>query len=65
MARRIGLHARPDAIHKMSALPKTTNGKILRRFLNKVCNGDFNFGDTSIMDNFTVLEELLLLKHQN
>ena len=61
---KVGVYAKPETVHVISALPKNSSGKILRRYLKKVCHGDLDFGDTSIMlDNLTVLDELKLIKH--
>jgi acetyl-CoA synthetase len=44
----IGPIAKLDKIQFVSGLPKTRSGKIMRRILRKIAEGDYsNFGDTS------------------
>jgi acyl-coenzyme A synthetase/AMP-(fatty) acid ligase len=51
---RIGPIATPDAVHFVSTLPKTRSGKIMRRVIRAVYQGD-NIGDLStIEDDATV-----------
>jgi len=46
----IGAIARPDKVQVVEGLPKTRSGKIMRRILRKVAEGDFsNFGDMSTL----------------
>ena len=48
MRREIGPIAAPDAIQFAPALPKTRSGKIMRRILRKIAEGDTSsLGDTS------------------
>ncbi len=48
----IGPIAKLDKIQFVSGLPKTRSGKIMRRILRKIAEGDFsNFGDTSTLIN--------------
>lgn len=56
VAEQIGAIAKLDRIQFVSALPKTRSGKIMRRILRKIAEGDFqNFGDTStLLDPDTV-----------
>jgi acetyl-CoA synthetase len=55
----IGPIARPDKIQVVSGLPKTRSGKIMRRILRKIANGDFsNFGDTSTLLDPNVVESI-------
>ena len=55
----IGPIARPDKIQVVSGLPKTRSGKIMRRILRKIANGDFsNFGDTSTLLDPSVVENI-------
>jgi acetyl-CoA synthetase len=59
ISQQIGAIAKLDKIQFVSALPKTRSGKIMRRMLRKVAEGDFsNFGDTSTLLNPEILEEL-------
>jgi acetyl-CoA synthetase len=44
--------AKLDKIQFVSGLPKTRSGKIMRRILRKIAEGDYsNFGDTSTLLN--------------
>ena len=55
----IGPIARPDKIQIVSGLPKTRSGKIMRRILRKVAEGDTsNLGDISTLLNPEVVEEI-------
>lgn len=55
----IGPIAKLDKIQFVSALPKTRSGKIMRRILRKIAEGDFsNFGDTSTLLNPEIIEEI-------
>jgi len=42
----------------VAGLPKTRNGKIMRRILKKLTAGDENLGDTSTLAEPAVLEEI-------
>ena len=56
----IGPHATPDKIQFTSALPKTRSGKIMRRILRKIAEGDVgNLGDTSTLADPTVVDTLV------
>jgi len=56
----IGPIATPDAIHFAPGLPKTRSGKIMRRILRKIAEGDTsNLGDTSTLADPGVVEVLL------
>ncbi len=56
----IGPIAKPDKIQIVSGLPKTRSGKIMRRILRKVAEGDVsNLGDTSTLLDPTVVEEIV------
>ncbi|MDB4655273.1 acetate--CoA ligase [Flavobacteriales bacterium] len=55
----IGPIAKPDKVQVVSGLPKTRSGKIMRRILRKVAEGDVsNLGDTSTLLDPTVVEEI-------
>ena len=55
----IGPIAKPDQIQFVSGLPKTRSGKIMRRILRKVAEGDVsNLGDTSTLLDPTVVDEI-------
>lgn len=52
IATHIGPIAKLDKIQFVAGLPKTRSGKIMRRILRKIAEGDFsNFGDTSTLLN--------------
>ncbi len=56
----IGPIATPDAIHFAPALPKTRSGKIMRRILRKIAEGDTsNLGDTSTLADPSVVDTLV------
>ena len=56
----IGPHATPDKIQFTPALPKTRSGKIMRRILRKIAEGDTeNLGDISTLADPTVVNQLL------
>lgn len=55
----IGPIAKPDKIQIVSGLPKTRSGKIMRRILRKIAEGDLNsLGDTSTLLDPGVVEEI-------
>jgi acetyl-CoA synthetase len=55
----IGPIAKPDKIQFVSGLPKTRSGKIMRRILRKVAEGDTsNLGDTTTLLDPAVVEEI-------
>ncbi len=59
VARIIGPIAKPDKIQFVSGLPKTRSGKIMRRILRKVAEGDTtNLGDTTTLLDPNVVEEI-------
>jgi acetyl-CoA synthetase len=56
----IGPIAKPDKIQIVSGLPKTRSGKIMRRILRKIGEGDgTNLGDTSTLLDPGVVEEII------
>jgi acetyl-CoA synthetase len=56
----IGALAAPEKIHFTHALPKTRSGKIMRRILRKIAEGETEgFGDTSTLADPAVVEALL------
>ena len=56
----IGPIATPDKIQFTSALPKTRSGKIMRRILRKIAEGDISdLGDTSTLADPTVVDDLV------
>ncbi len=60
VSKEIGPHAKPDKIQFTPALPKTRSGKIMRRILRKIAEGDFdNLGDISTLADPTVVGNLI------
>ena len=56
----IGKIAKPDKIQLVKGLPKTRSGKIMRRILRKIAEGErSNFGDTSTLLDPTILDEII------
>jgi acetyl-CoA synthetase len=56
----IGPHATPDKIQFTDGLPKTRSGKIMRRILRKIAEGEVDqLGDTSTLADPTVVEDLV------
>ena len=56
----IGPIAKPDKIQFVSGLPKTRSGKIMRRILRKIANGNFSdLGDTSTLLDPTVVSSII------
>lgn len=56
----LGPHATPDKIQFTPALPKTRSGKIMRRVLRKIAEGDLeHVGDTSTLADPSVVDALL------
>jgi acetyl-CoA synthetase len=56
----IGPIAKPDMIQIVSGLPKTRSGKIMRRILRKIGEGDAtNLGDTSTLLDPGVVDEII------
>jgi acetyl-CoA synthetase len=59
VAKIIGPIAKPDKIQFVSGLPKTRSGKIMRRILRKVAEGDTtNLGDTTTLLDPAVVDEI-------
>jgi len=59
VSRIIGPIAKPDKIQFVTGLPKTRSGKIMRRILRKIAEGDVsNLGDTSTLLDPAVVEEI-------
>lgn len=59
VSRLIGAIAKPDKIQFVSELPKTRSGKIMRRILRKIVEGDYsNFGDTSTLLDPSIVEKI-------
>ncbi|MFI5221429.1 MAG: acetate--CoA ligase [Bacteroidia bacterium] len=59
VSERIGSFAKPDKIQVVKALPKTRSGKIMRRILRKIAEGDIsNLGDTTTLIDPTVVDAI-------
>lgn len=59
VTREIGPIAKPDKIQFVAGLPKTRSGKIMRRILRKIAEGDTsNLGDTSTLLDPDVVESI-------
>ena len=58
VAKAIGSIARPDQIRFTDSLPKTRSGKIMRRLLKELAGGGEVKGDTTTLEDFSVLAKL-------
>jgi len=58
VAKTIGSFAKPDEIRFTDALPKTRSGKIMRRLLRDLASGKGTVGDTTTLEDFSVLAKL-------
>jgi acetyl-CoA synthetase len=58
VGREIGGFARPDDIRLVDALPKTRSGKIMRRLLRELVTADKVTGDTTTLEDYSVLVKL-------
>ncbi len=54
----IGAIAKPDEVRFAEALPKTRSGKIMRRLLKEIASGEAVTGDTTTLEDFSVLATL-------
>lgn len=60
VSRIIGAIAKPDKIQFVAGLPKTRSGKIMRRILRKIAEGETkNLGDTSALLDPSVVDEII------
>jgi len=60
VSRIIGPIAKPDKIQIVRGLPKTRSGKIMRRILRKIAEGELeNLGDTSTLLDPSVVDEII------
>jgi acetyl-CoA synthetase len=58
VAKEIGALARPDEIRFTEGLPKTRSGKIMRRLLRDIAAGRTTSGDTTTLEDYSVLARL-------
>ncbi|WP_428265390.1 acetate--CoA ligase [Haliangium sp.] len=58
VADQIGALARPAEIRFADALPKTRSGKIMRRLLREIAAGSKTHGDTTTLEDASILETL-------
>jgi acetyl-CoA synthetase len=58
VVREIGAIARPDEVRFSEALPKTRSGKIMRRLLRDIAAGVETVGDTTTLEDYSVLAKL-------
>jgi acetyl-CoA synthetase len=58
VAKHIGAIAKPDEVRFAEALPKTRSGKIMRRLLKEIASGAKVTGDTTALEDFSVLAKL-------
>ena len=58
VTKEIGALARPEDIRFTDALPKTRSGKIMRRLLRELAGGGEVKGDTTTLEDFSVLAKL-------
>ena len=60
VAKEIGSMAKPDEIRFTDVLPKTRSGKIMRRLLREIASSGSVSGDTTTLEDLSVLEKLRL-----
>jgi len=58
VAKEIGAFARPDDLRHADLLPKTRSGKIMRRLLRDIAAGKETLGDTTTLEDLSVLAKL-------
>ncbi len=58
VVKEIGALARPDEIRFTESLPKTRSGKIMRRLLRDIAGGRQTTGDTTTLEDYSVLAKL-------
>jgi acetyl-CoA synthetase len=56
--KQIGALATPDVIRFSAAVPKTRSGKIMRRLLRDIAAGREQVGDTTTLEDYSVLAKL-------
>ncbi len=59
VSKEIGPIAKPDDIRFTEALPKTRSGKIMRRLLRDIAYGREKMGDTTTLEDYSVLAKLM------
>ncbi|MDI1356026.1 MAG: acetate--CoA ligase [bacterium] len=60
VTRLLGSFAKPDKVQLVKGLPKTRSGKIMRRILRKIAEGELsNLGDTSTLIDPSVVEDII------
>jgi acetyl-CoA synthetase len=59
VTKEIGAIARPDEIRFTDSLPKTRSGKIMRRLLRDIASGKTTVGDTTTLEDYSVLTKLM------
>jgi acetyl-CoA synthetase len=60
VVKQIGAIAKPDVLQVVTGLPKTRSGKIMRRILRKIAEGDVSsLGDTSTLLDPNVVEAII------
>jgi acetyl-CoA synthetase len=58
VGKEIGAIAKPDEVRFAAALPKTRSGKIMRRILKQIAAGQLVKGDTTTLEDFSVVAAL-------
>jgi acetyl-CoA synthetase len=58
VAKEIGAFAKPDDVRFTDALPKTRSGKIMRRLLRDIASGKDSVGDTTTLEDLSVIARL-------
>ncbi|MCI0380802.1 MAG: acetate--CoA ligase [Gemmataceae bacterium] len=58
VVKEIGALARPDEVRFTDSLPKTRSGKIMRRLLRDIASGQKTTGDTTTLEDYSVLAKL-------
>jgi len=58
VGKEIGSIAKPDAVRFAASLPKTRSGKIMRRILKEIASGREVKGDTTTLEDFSVVAAL-------
>jgi len=58
VTKEIGAIAKPKDIRFTDALPKTRSGKIMRRLLRDIASGQETVGDTTTLEDYSVLAKI-------